>query len=454
MTDLEHPGQAADALFDEPDGVVGEPARITRKAARGRSTTTRKVLKVLIAMVSLILILGVGALGYTWFRIEQIPKVAIPKDPGIPIDGPLPTIAIPVNGETVDGGPVMEDPAFVPGETVPAGSVTPGSKPTGTSKPGDAPPDSIADPAEGDINTPIATVKAPAGKLVFGALIDTTGVAAFGGPNAKNYLMIGVDSRSDIPEDQQDAFGDVGGSRSDTIMLLRLDPSSNQAWVLSFPRDLYVRIAGTNQFNRLNAAYSRGAGTLTSTIRENFNVPVDHFAIVDFVGFQKVVEAVGGVTICFPKDSRDTKSGLNQPAGCNLLDPKQATAFVRSRHLQEGRNGVWTNDPRGDLGRIQRQQAFIRATLSQAVQKGMSDPVTFNSLLISLKDALTLDSEFGFGDIASLAADLRSFDPNLMQTFTVPVTPKRINGKEVLLVQTVKGRTVIGQFGQRKTAKQ
>jgi LCP family protein required for cell wall assembly len=432
-------GRVTRPAVSETVGVAGPGAAPTERRTR-RSTPFQKVLKTLIGVVSVLLVLALGTLGYTWFRIDQIPKVPIPKDPGVPAGG-LPTIEIPVGGGTADGNAPTDS---LP--TAPAGAA--GSGPASSQKPGD----SIPDAGEGNLATPIATVKPIAGTKQFGPLLDTSGVTPFGGSGAKNYLMIGVDSRADIPADQKTAFGEVGGSRSDTIMLLRLNPSTNQAWVLSFPRDLYVRIAGTNQFNRLNAAYAKSAATLTSTLRENFNVPVDHFAVVDFVGFQKVVDAVGGVTICFPKASRDTKTGLDQPAGCNLLNPVQATAYVRSRHFQEGANGTWHEDPRGDLGRIQRQQAFIRAVLSQAVKKGMSDPVTFNRLLTSMRAALTLDSAFGFGDIAKLASDLHSFDPNTLQTFTVPNVPRRINGKDILLVDNAKASKVIGQFGQRKTA--
>ena len=469
MTDLKNTGAPTAASLDEtlptgtgqsvngPAQTVNGPAQAVNgspteakpgKQPKPRSTPLRKVLKVLIGLVSLLLIFGVAAVGYAWFRVEQIPKVAIPKDPGVPPGGALPTIAIPLSGNTVDGGPVITEPS----SAVDTIAVSGGSSSPAPNVSAD-PTDSVPGEGEGSLTGPIATVAPVNGTLGFGPLLDTSGVAALGGPNAKNYLMIGVDSRSDIPTDQEASFGKVGGSRSDTIMLLRLDPSTKQAWVLSFPRDLYVRLAGTNQFNRLNAAYARSAGTLVSTLRENFNVPVDHFAIIDFVGFQRVVEALGGVTIDFPKAARDLKSGLNQPAGRNLLDPKQATAYVRSRYLQEEVGGVWTKDPRGDLGRIQRQQAFIRATLSQAVKKGFSDPLTANALLTSLKDALTLDSAFGIGEIASLTNDLRSFDPNTLQTFTVPGDNRRINGKDVLIVNKTKARAVIGQFGQRKTAK-
>ncbi len=462
MTDLKNSGSSPGAPLQSglPNGngqpfvgpdqaqrpAPGAPANNSGKVKKTKppSTPLQKVLKVMIGLVGLLLVLGIAAVGYTWFRVEQIPTVAIPKDPGIPPGGALPTIAIPLSGNTVNGEPAVTEPVDTADTTVAADVPTP-------TVAGES-PDSIPGPGEGNLTEPIATVAPLAGTQTYGPLLDTSGIQALGGPKATNYLMIGVDSRSDIPADQADSFGKVGGSRSDTIMLLRLDPSTNQAWVLSFPRDLYVRIAGTNQFNRINAAYAKSPGTLVSTIRENFNVPVDHFAIIDFVGFQKVVEALGGVTIDFPRAARDTKSGLNQPAGRNLLDPKQATAYVRSRYFQEEVNGVWQKDPRGDLGRIQRQQAFIRATLGQAVKQGFSDPMTANALLTSMKDALTLDSAFGIGDIASLAKDLRSFDPNTLKTFTVPGDNKRINGKDVLIVNKTKGRAVIGQFGQRKTS--
>lgn len=174
----------------------------------------------------------------------------------------------------------------------------------------------------------------------------------FGGPDAQNYLIIGTDSRANVSAQQSRTFGKglVGGARSDTIVVLRVDRKSHAAWALSIPRDTWVHIAGTNSSNRINAAFVDGAPVLVRTIQENFDLPINHFAIVDFEGFQSIVEAVGGAKVCFPAPLRDAVTGLNQPFGCRVLDPVQAIAFVRSRHAeQQTSDGTWVADPRGDL---------------------------------------------------------------------------------------------------------
>ena len=288
----------------------------------------------------------------------------------------------------------------------------------------------------------------PTTTIATGPLVDISGIARLGGKNTVNILMAGLDSRANIPADQEKSFGNVGGSRTDTIMVLRIDRDTHEAWVLSFPRDLWVRIAGTNTFNRLNAAYVKGLPTLVDTIRENFAVPIWHVLTVDFVGFQKVVSTVGGVTICFPLPSRDIFSGLNQPPGCNLLDPKQATAYVRSRHFQEGRKGKWVDDGKGDYGRIERQQKFIRAALTRAIDKGSRNPITLNAMLANLKDAIQIDDTFNFSDVTSLANDFRQFDPEKLLSYKVPATNQRIDGKDVLIMNPVEAAKVVGQFGR------
>lgn len=378
-----------------------------------------------IVALAALLVAG-GTVGVLYWRFRQITR----RDPGCLDQGkndctPLvndnaavSTIAIPTNGNQVI---------------------------TVTSKPGAAA--STDTKASNGTAASTKPVKATT-TIATGPLIDIANIPRLGGKNTVNIVMLGLDSRANIPADQEKAFGNVGGSRTDTIMVLRIDRDTNKAWVLSFPRDLWVRIAGTNTFNRINAAYVKGLPTLIDTIRENFGVPIWHVVLVDFVGFQKVVSVVGGVTICFPLPSRDILSGLNQPPGCNLLDPKQATAYVRSRHFQEGRKGKWVDDGKGDFGRIERQQTFIRAALTRAIDKGSRNPITLNAMLANLKDAIQIDSTFNFADVTSLANDFRQFDPQQLLAYKVPATNKRIDGKDVLIMNPVEAAKVVGQFGR------
>ena len=118
-------------------------------------------------------------------------------------------------------------------------------------------------------------------------------------PEAQNFLITGADNNSCIDPDSPyaKAFGDRStmGERSDTVMVMRVDPSTKRAAVLSFPRDLWVTIAGRNNKNRINDAYVRNDPTrLIETIALNFGVPIDHFIQIDFCAFKTIVDSVDG----------------------------------------------------------------------------------------------------------------------------------------------------------------
>lgn len=283
-----------------------------------------------------------------------------------------------------------------------------------------------------------------------GVVADGDGVKVLGGEKTQNILIVGTDSRANVDDSQAGTFGagKVSGQRSDTIMVLRLDPKTHQAWILSIPRDLWVKIDGKDSNDRVNAAFAQSPGTLIRTIKSNLGIPINHYAEIDFVGFQSLVDAVDGVDITFKYPARDKVTGLNQPAGRNKLDARQAIAYVRSRHYEEFRNGVWISDRRGDLGRISRQQSFIRATLQRSIDKGGRNPVMMNSLLAVAVDAVKIDDNFKMTDITRLANEFREFDPNALNTYTVPAVNKRIGSKDVLEIVPDKAATVVGQFGR------
>jgi LCP family protein required for cell wall assembly len=308
----------------------------------------------------------------------------------------------------------------------------------------------VEDAAEVTIKKGAPTTKKH--KVVFdtvppGPIVDLRGVEAFGGPNTQNILMIGVDSRADVPKGQEIGFGvgQVGGSRTDTMIILRIDRDAHKAWILSIPRDLWVPIAG-GQFGRINSAFQKSADVLVKTIQNRLAIPIDHVVQVNFSGFQKIVDTVGGVEICFPYPTRDPKSGLNHPdGGCAQMNGQASTAYVRSRHYQQFIDGVWKEDPRSDLGRIVRQQSFIRLVLGK-VRDQATNPIKVNSMLDDLRSAIAIDSTISFPEATSFANDLRSFDPATLESFTVPTKGARIQGKAVLKLDTVKGKAILGKF--------
>jgi polyisoprenyl-teichoic acid--peptidoglycan teichoic acid transferase len=257
----------------------------------------------------------------------------------------------------------------------------------------------------------------------------------------RNYLLVGSDTRDGLdPDDPEDAqfFDDegtftegIGVQRTDTIMVLRVDPEAGEAYLLSLPRDLWVPIADTGERNRINVAYSRGREVLVDTIRENFGIPIHHYVEVDLVGFRGLVEAVGGVPVYFSEAVRDDYSGLRVDSpGCVNLDGQQALGFARSRFLeiQDPDTGRWRTDPSGDLGRITRQQEFIRRAISKAVSKGLTNPVTLNELVGVGVEFVGLDPTLSASDIVSLGRRFASFDAESLQTFSVPAEPFRTAG--------------------------
>ena len=130
-------------------------------------------------------------------------------------------------------------------------------------------------------------------------------------------------------------------------MVLRVDPEEKQAYVLSFPRDLYLPISGTGETQRINTAHAHGVQTLIDTIQDNFDIPINHYVEIDFVGFEKLVDAVGGVPLWFDAPVRDRHTGLDVPqAECQVLDGEQARKFVRSRYLEyQDEDGEWHSRP-------------------------------------------------------------------------------------------------------------
>jgi polyisoprenyl-teichoic acid--peptidoglycan teichoic acid transferase len=253
----------------------------------------------------------------------------------------------------------------------------------------------------------------------------------------RNYLIVGSDSRAGLNDsDPANAmfFDDEGtvtsesSQRTDTIMVLRLDPDSGDAALLSLPRDLWVPIADDGDHNRINVAYTRGREVLIDTIRENFGIPIHHYVEIDFRGFLGLVDAVGGVPFYFDTPVRDTESGLSVPAsGCTNLGPRQALSFARARHLEymDQETGEWETDPSGDLGRITRQQEFIRRAISEAVSKGMTNPAKMNELLDVAVDHVGLDPTLSVRDLLSLGRRFASFDADSLKTYSLPGTPMR-----------------------------
>jgi LCP family protein required for cell wall assembly len=265
----------------------------------------------------------------------------------------------------------------------------------------------------------------------------------------ENYLIVGSDSRDGATPDDPDYMGIVGtenhvGRRSDTIMLLRYDPVANNAALLSLPRDLYLDIPGSDDPNRINAAYFKGPDVLVKTVTESLGIPVHHYVEVDFQGFKRIVDAIDGVALWFDAPVRDENTGLQvNETGCVKLDGLRALQYARSRHLETKINGRWREDPTGDLGRISRQQDFIRRAVQKAVARGSSNPLVLNELIGAAADNLRIDEQL---DLWAFASRLQLLQGTQIASYTVPADGKFVRGNAVLIMNEEAAEPILDYF--------
>lgn len=239
------------------------------------------------------------------------------------------------------------------------------------------------------------------------------------------FLLIGSDSRENIPDGFEDHFGVFPGQRADVIMLLQVLPAEGRVQILSIPRDLKIEIDGHGT-QKVNAAYSFGGGPLlVSSVRAATGLPIHHYVEVDFAGFAAIVDEVGGVSINFPYPARDAKSGLSVGAGLQLLDGEEALAYARSRSYQESRDGKWISVDATDVGRMGRQQQLIFAILASI--KRPSTIAQAEDLIVAIGAHLEVDAALvdrGFLDLAWAMRDVR---PGSIDTYTYPTVTQIIN---------------------------
>jgi anionic cell wall polymer biosynthesis LytR-Cps2A-Psr (LCP) family protein len=158
---------------------------------------------------------------------------------------------------------------------------------------------------------------------------------------------------------------------------------------------------------------------------------VHHYVEVDFSGFKQLVDAVGGVEICFWYPTRDLNTGLNivEP-GCHLLDGVQALAYARSRHYEELREDAkWHEDGTADIGRTKRQQNFVNEAMKTALARVKANPFTAGKVITSSTSAIRIDDET---DVLAAGASMRNAVGDGLETWSLPVFGTTIDGKAVL----------------------
>jgi LCP family protein required for cell wall assembly len=264
-------------------------------------------------------------------------------------------------------------------------------------------------------------------------------------------LLLGIDARDKLNE---------GASRTDVMTLVTIDPISKTAALLSIPRDLYVPLPGYNEQQRINTAYfwgevnglpSGGPGFAEETVTYNFGIPLQRYAVIDFEGFKKIVDAVGGVEIDVPQEIVDYEyptpdygtEVLQIPAGLVHMDGELALKYVRTRHGDS------------DFGRLQRQQQVMLAIRDKAVSIGSINrvPEVLNAVSDSLQTDLTLPEILSLAKKWSQIPRENIHNYRIDETMIQPyVTPQ---GGQVLLPDREKIAVLVAQFlGQAPDSQQ
>ncbi|TQS41413.1 LCP family protein [Cryptosporangium phraense] len=247
----------------------------------------------------------------------------------------------------------------------------------------------------------------------------------------QNILFLGSDSRDGgayDPKAKPNANeGTVKNERSDAIMVLHIPADHKKAYLISIPRDTYVFVPELNghggQKAKINAAFAWGGIPLTVKTVENFTgVKIDHVAKIDFNGFKKMTDAVGGVDVTVDKTVKDPRSKRTFKAGVNHLDGAAALDYVRQRY------GL----PRGDFDRVQRQQIFLRALAQKATDTGtLTNPVKLKNFLDATTESLTVDNGFSLKD---MALEFRGLRPSDITFITSPhLGSQNVDGQSVVV---------------------
>jgi len=215
----------------------------------------------------------------------------------------------------------------------------------------------------------------------------------------------------------------AAGKRSDTMLLVHISKKRDKAAIISIPRDSYALIpehksinTGKNvgaAYSKINSAYNwGGAPLLIQTFEEMSGLRIDHYVEINFVGFVRMVDALGGIEICTKRDINDPKSHLTLPAGRHILDGVDSLKYVRSR----------TFDGLGDLGRMKRQQEFAGAMLRRATSAGvLLNPIKLVDFVNSALASVTTDSNLSQGDLLTLGKQLRNLSSSNVRTLTIPL---------------------------------
>jgi LCP family protein required for cell wall assembly len=250
--------------------------------------------------------------------------------------------------------------------------------------------------------------------------------------HSENILLMGSDTR-DFKGGAK--FGsEIAGARSDTTILVHIGEDGQHATLVSIPRDTYAHIpacktasgVSSPEWNKFNVAFTVGGPSCTIALVENLTrLNIDHFVVVNFAGFQRMVDALGGVDVCLthgiddpvrinPATGGKIGSGLVIGPGQHTLHGKDALGFVRARYaVGDG----------SDLGRIKNQQVFLSSMIRKATSTGLIlHPLSLYHFLNAATKSIETDPGFGLPQLKSLAGKLHGLKPGKVGLLTVPLS--------------------------------
>jgi len=239
-----------------------------------------------------------------------------------------------------------------------------------------------------------------------------------------SYLLVGADASGFLAD----------------VIILALEPADGTDPIMvSLPRDLYVWNVCEGSFTRLNAGLggcdnvASGTEMLAILVEDYTGIPVDHSARVDFSGFSRIVDAMGGTTICVDHPTRDAKAKLEiSRAGCRHANGATTLAWVRSRHTEQLRGGVWVEVVGSDFARQSRQQDVLFQLAEKAA--GFSTPAGLTNRLSAVVSSVRLDSSWTFGQAVSTAWRYRGLSKDSVLGFSIDAENYRTPGGAAVLL--------------------
>jgi LCP family protein required for cell wall assembly len=293
------------------------------------------------------------------------------------------------------------------------------------------------------------------GLLVYAAMalpkVDALSPNPIADTPGTTWLLVGSDSRAELSKKEQRQLrtGNEEGQRTDTIMLVHMSGLGSPRLV-SVPRDSWVTIPAHTatdgsevdaRSGKINAAYAYGGAPLLSeTIEYNTGLHVDHYMEVGMGGIVTMTDAVGGIEVCFDEPIKDKNSGLDVTAGCQTLDGRDSLAWVRMRYA----------DPTGDLGRMERQQEYVRLMIDQMLSwQTLVNPFRQLSIVNAVLDSVKVDNDTGSLDLGRLGLGMGRVASGSAEVTSVPTLDgdNWENGQWVLKWDPAESAELFGAMG-------